>query len=242
MIKHFVVMSSSYSKGTRIALDYVMGDSINPVELAEIVDRISDECGDSVSTHFVGTDREDWESVAEEDAYFKDVLKIDSLDEFIYLIKEDRVLIGLDIAKYILSVQKCTHLQLEKLVYLCYADYLCKSGKKLFDDRVYAFDLGPVVKSVYDKYKGTREIEDEKEVDDRYALLPVKSRILFAEDGVEKIASIEKTIEKYKGYSASDLVRLTHRPGSPWDLTDKTVRNSEITDEMIKANHAIEAA
>ena len=127
-------------------------------------------------------------------------------------------------------------------MYLCYADYLCKSGKKLFDDKVFAFELGPVVESVYEKYKGTREIEDEKEVDDRYALLPVKSRILFAEDGVEKIASIEKTIEKYKDYSASDLVKLTHRVGSPWDSTDKTVRRSEITDEMIKANHAVEVA
>lgn len=61
---------------------------------------------------------------------------------------------------YILARHTCTHLELEKLGYMCYADYLCRTGKKLFKDTVYAFKYGPVVESVYEKYKGTKEIED----------------------------------------------------------------------------------
>lgn len=59
--------------------------------------------------------------------------------------KKDRKLKGIDVAKYILSKTPCTQLKLQKLVYLCFADYLCDTGKELFTDKIYAFKYGPVV-------------------------------------------------------------------------------------------------
>lgn len=136
MTTHYIIMSSSYSKGQRIALDYFLEEK-SLDKLREAVSIITEKCGKdvSISTHFIQTDSESWRSVIEKDHFFKDFYVCKSMKEFISLIKQDRQLKGLDIAKYILCETKCTHLKLEKLVYLCYADYLCKylTASKLVD-------------------------------------------------------------------------------------------------------------
>lgn len=86
---------------------------------------------------------------------------VGNVEDFIRLIQVDRVLTGMDIAKYILSKQPCTHLKLQKLVYYCFADYLCEAHDKLFQDEIYAFELGPVIQSVREKFKGFRYIDTE---------------------------------------------------------------------------------
>ena len=111
---------------------------------------------------------------------------------------------------------------------------------------IFAYKYGPVVKSVYDRYKGYgyKEIEqDDEDIDttDLYEM-PSRSRILFAEDGISKIKSIDETIEKYGSFSAGDLVDLTHRQLTPWDISgrgqyvDKIIEN-----EVIKKYHCNEA-
>ena len=72
--------------------------------------------------------------------------------------------------------------------------------------------------------------------------MPSKSRILFAEDGTEKIISIEKTLNKYGNLSASELVELTHRENTPWDRTYKGTffLNPVIENDIIKAYHKFE--
>lgn len=186
-------MSSSYSRGKRIALSNLVKEK-DYIELKEIVQDIIEKCGKdvSLSTHFVQTDSKSWESVVEKDHFFKGVEVIESKEEFIKLIQKDRILTGLDIAKYILSKVKCTHLKLEKLVYLCFVEYLCQYEKELYKDKIYAYRYGPVVDSVYERYKeyGYKEIDDtDIDATDIFEM-PSRSRILFAEDGVFKIKSI----------------------------------------------------
>lgn len=247
MITHYIIMSSSYSKGKRIALNYLVDKNSEYAKLKEILVIITEICGKdvSVSTHFVQTDSESWESVVEKDHFFKDVEVIDSISEFVKLIQEDRKLKGIDVAKYILCKVKCTHLKLEKLVYLCFADYLCKYNKELYKDQIYAYKFGPVIKSVYDRYKeyGYREIEQDDEDIDATNLyeMPSRSRILFAEDGISKIKSINQTLEKYGNLSANDLVCLTHKPLTPWDLSGRGQSIDEIIEnDVIKKYHCNE--
>ena len=67
------------------------------------------------------------------------------------------------------------------------------------------------------------------------------SRILFSKDGIEKMKSIDRTLEMYGQLSAGALVSLTHRQGSPWDLSGRgegTYRN--ITDGNILKGHKVE--
>mgnify|MGYP003299097472 FL=1 len=217
MVTHFIFMSSSYSLGTRIALDYIVTDKNVQEELKQHLDKIIKKCGKdvSISTHMIQADDESWKSVCEADHFFKDVKVISSIDKFIQLILKDRKLEGIDVAKYILSKIKCTQLKLQKLVYLCFADYLCDTGKELFTDKIYAFKYGPVVDTVYKRYKeyGYKPIEQETEDRDSKNIfeMPAKSRIIFAEEGTEKILSIDKTLKKYGSLSASELVDLTHK-------------------------------
>lgn len=247
MITHYIILSSSYSKGERIALDYIIDTKIGYMKFQEILNKITNECGKdvSVSTHFIQTDSESWESVIEKDYFFKNVKVIDGVEEFIKLIKNDRTLIGLDVAKYILCKVPCTHLKLEKLVYLCFADYLCKYSEELYKDYIYAYKYGPVVKSVYDKYKeyGYREIgQDDVNIDATdLSEMPARSRILFAKDGVRKIKSIDETLKKYGNLSAGNLVDLTHKQLTPWDISGRGLCvNKVIENEIIETYHCNE--
>lgn len=247
MITHYIIMSSSYTKGKRIALDYIMDDKAEYSKLKQILPKILEKCGEdvSVSTHFIQTDSKDWRSIVEKDYFFKEVELIGDINTFIKLINQDRVLIGLDVAKYILSKVKCTHLKLEKLVYLCFADYLCKYDKELYKDQIYAYKYGPVVKSVYEKYKvyGYKEIEQDNENIDTVNIfeMPSRSRILFAEDGVNKINSIDATLKIYGNFTANDLVNITHRKSTPWDISGRgEIENKIIENQIIKKYHCNE--
>lgn len=243
MTRHFIIMSSSYSTGTRIALDFC-GDKINESPILQTIDKIKFLCGGdvSLSTHFVTANSKKWESVAESDSFFKDVVLIQSVEEFIKLIKKDLTLSGLDIAKYILTQRTCTHLELQKLVYLCYADYLCKTKKQLFSDYIYAYKYGPVIDSIYKKYKGSGpfeidldETQNTVQIDeDSTKAMPAKSRIMFSTNGTEKLLSIEESLHKYTQYTTHELVELTHKKGGPWD---RTPQSSSITDDLILRYH-----
>lgn len=248
MITHFIFMSSSYSLGTRIALDYIVTDKNVQDELKHHLRKIIETCGKdvSISTHMIQTENETWKSVYKSDHFFKDVKLIDNIDTFIELIQKDRKLEGIDVAKYILSKISCTQLKLQKLVYLCYADYLCDTGKKLFTDKIYAFKYGPVVDTVYKRYKkyGYMPVEQEtKDIDSKDTFeMPAKSRIIFAEDGTEKIISIDKTLNKYGTLSASELVDLTHKDRTPWSKSFKGIEETYfcIDTDTIKQYHKYE--
>lgn len=243
LIKHFMILSSSYSTGQRIAMHYIIDENMTPEMLTSEVKKIKELCGEtvSISTHYVETEHATWESVVEKDSFFENVRVVETLVGFVNMISEDRVLKGLDIAKYILATHACTHLELEKLVYMCYADYLCATHKRLFEDKIYAFKYGPVVESVYEAYKGMKDIEEgltsDQHLDKDYEQMPVRSRILFAEDGISKITHIDATLRKCEGLLASELVRITHVSGGPWDSVHKDTLYTEIPDKTIIEKH-----
>lgn len=251
MVKHYIIMSSSYTDGTRVALDITDVSQLNSDAIAKIIEEIKQSCGEDVplSTHLIETESESWESVVKYDPFFEGVERVPSVSDFSEKIKKDRVLTGLDVAIYILSKIKCTHLSLEKLVYFAYADYLCEHADRLYEDKIYAFTHGPVVDSVYETYKrsGSQYIQPFVFGTDSAAQtgvreLPARSRILFAKDGAEKLRSIDRTIQKYGKYSAGALVDLTHRPDSPWSHVDSTKAYQVISDELIRDYHDVERA
>lgn len=245
MIKHYIIISSAYSLGKRVALYYCDKDILQMDVIKKDINYIKDKCGTliQISTHFIQMEEEGFDKVQEYDKFFEGVEVINTKEEFVDIILKDRNLSGIDVARYILTKVPCTHLKLEKLVYMCYADYLCNENKKLFNDIIYAYKYGPVIKSVYDKYKknGYEMIDDKETYDEESRKLPIKSRLLVAEDGLKKIISINKTIEKYKDYDANELVSLTHKEFSPWFVAGAgELINEEITDELIKTYHVNE--
>lgn len=82
-----------------------------------------------------------------------------------------------------------------KLVYYCFADYLCKYRKRMFGDKIYAFDYGPVVETVRERY-----IDKNQDINTGSEFyMAVRSRIIFSENGDKKLESIDNTLEKYGG-------------------------------------------
>lgn len=65
MVKHYIIMSSSYTDGARVALDITEASQLNSDAIAKIIREIKQSCGDDVplSTHLIETGTESWESV-----------------------------------------------------------------------------------------------------------------------------------------------------------------------------------
>ena len=243
MYNHCIILGSAYSIRSRIALHYV---NLTSEKMKEKIDYITNKCGSdiSISTHYLMTDKDTWKSVVDYDKYFLDVKLLSDVEEFSNLILCDRDLDGLDVARYIIAKIPCTHLKLEKLTYICYAEYLCETKKKLFNDNIYAYRLGPVVESVYKKYrrKAFDLVEDDKKLyDDAEKRAAIKSRIIASRNGLEKLTVIENTLKKYGDLTASELVNLTHRENSPWYISDRGESNNKIiNDDIILKNHKYE--
>jgi len=252
MTKHYVVLSSSYSLGTRICIDI-----IDEQTLAKSIEKVQKECGEdvSLSMHQIETKNATWESVTDGNTFLQRVKKLDTIDEFIRLINNDRNLCALDITKYIISKVSCTHLKLQKLLYLCYAQYLVNYKKRLFENEtICALPRGPIISSIGDRYGAQSCVIEESSTFDadneeilqgnQDLVLPARSRILFAKDGNEKIHSIDRTLEKYGNMSAGDLVFLTHKPNTPWSIVRERNKHKggwgEITDDDIITYHKFE--
>ena len=65
MIKHYIIMSSSYTDGSRVALDITEDCFLNSKAIAEMIEEIRKNCGKDVplSTHFIETESASWDSV-----------------------------------------------------------------------------------------------------------------------------------------------------------------------------------
>lgn len=93
-----------------------------------------------------------------------------------------------------------TNLKLQKVLYFAQAYYLAKLGKPLFSDNIEAWEYGPVVPSIYRKYKTNGN-----------------NPIISEED--KKV--VQKIWGTFGGYSASRLVDITHAH-TPWKEASKT--------------------
>jgi uncharacterized phage-associated protein len=136
-----------------------------------------------------------------------------------------------------------TPMQLQKLVYFAYGWYLAITDEYLIDERVEAWQWGPVAPSLYGELKryGSSFITDKlREVtfrDGKALFVPAR---IHDELSPEKEAYARQLIrrvwEVYGKYSGSQLSNMTHAPDSPWSLTpNKDIRGTDIPDDLIKA-------
>ena len=128
-------------------------------------------------------------------------------------------------------------MKLLKLVYIGYGWALALLGEKLFEERICAWDHGPVVRSLYHEFKhyGKRAILEASidfDLDDGSVVVP---RIPSGDERTNVV--LNKVWDIYKHFSAWDLRNKTHEAGTPWTETyNKGVRNASIPDELIKAH------
>lgn len=138
------------------------------------------------------------------------------------------------IAKYFIkkgneSGIQISPMKLQKLLYFAHGWYLALHNKPLIDESFKAWTYGPVLPSIYHRYKTFRNS----------AVTEESFKELESLDNDDK--NFLKFIWKlYKGYSAIELSNLTHVKKSPWDKTYKKAKSfgnsfsDEIDDVMIK--------
>lgn len=127
-----------------------------------------------------------------------------------------------------------TPMKLQKLIYFVYRDYLQKTGRSLFNERFETWKYGPVVPSVYDKFKnnGSNAIR-------KYAFDNGKTYTMVNEDSSPIFKGIIESVwNTYKNYDGIVLSSITHREGSAWRKAygkkSPYLLDEDIREEVIK--------
>lgn len=149
----------------------------------------------------------------------------------------------LDICRYIINYSNekeygISNLKLQKILYFVQAYFLIMKDEKCFQERIEAWDFGPVVPIAYHEFKqyGSGNIPK------------IISYVKFNDENMWNIQRIEydeniisqenrqlinEVVDKFSEYSATDLVTLTHKQ-APWKDAYVPHKNKEITVEKIR--------
>ena len=112
-----------------------------------------------------------------------------------------------------------TNLKLQKVLYFAQAHYLAKLNRTLFSDKIEAWEYGPVVPTIYKKYKNQKS---------NPIILESDKSSLLKEDKKE----VKLIWDIFGGYSAGRLVNITHAH-SPWKDAYKR-HNTTISNKSLK--------
>lgn len=132
-------------------------------------------------------------------------------------------------------------MKLVKLVYIAHGWTLAVTDAPLLDEQVYAWPYGPVVRSVYFKFREYVSSDIPKLA--TVAVSKPGGGILnfdfitpFPSLEGETKETVEKVWDLYKGFSAGELSSLTHQPGTPWEQVTRGKKPKEINDIPIPNN------
>lgn len=130
-----------------------------------------------------------------------------------------------------LSGETLTPLQLLKLAYIAHGWSLALHSQPLFNERIEAWQYGPVVPSLYQAIKGFRNSA-------------VRGPILDGDVALtqQELGVVDSVYQAYGRYSGGQLSAMTHRPGTPWAVAWERGRNSEITNDLIASHYSQIAA
>ncbi|MCM3324225.1 Panacea domain-containing protein [Cytobacillus kochii] len=240
MIEHFIILYSDYKSGKRIAL-HKSDEKIDGIaECVKTLETLKAEFEHlTFGFHHLQTSEHSWDSIVNYDKFFSDVTPITNFKDFKEMISDDLMISAFDIANLLTSRMQLTHLKLQKLIYLFYCKFVKKYDYRPFDEEFYAWQYGPVIKELYEKYKiyGRDEIEQEDNdyliLKDKPFKLSVFSKFTKTPIDYKIVETLEETIKEYGEYSAFSLVDLTHVEDGPWDIIYK---NGLGRDEVIPHN------
>lgn len=150
----------------------------------------------------------------------------------------------MDVARVIVNYsieigRPVSNLKLQKLLYFVQITFLRRFGVPCFNEPLVHWRHGPVVESVYQKYKayGAENIT-EKELTYFSFRFDIETMLFSTEQKVydenifkpDHLNTIKYVVDEYKEVSPWDMVELTHKE-EPWKNTN---RNEEITIDMIR--------
>lgn len=151
----------------------------------------------------------------------------------------------LDVCRYVINYSNdkdygVSNLKLQKLLYFIQAYFLIHSMnfEACFEEKIEAWDFGPVVPDAYHEYKqyGSTDIPPIKTYIDFNEENPWNSTIMEFDDNCiseENKKLIKEVVDKLSRFSATDLVNITHNQ-APWKDVYVQYENNEITKEAMR--------
>lgn len=133
-----------------------------------------------------------------------------------------------DVADYFLAFANetgdlVTNMKLQKLVYYAQAWFIANKKKALFDEEFEAWVHGPVIPTLYRKYK----IHGFSPIIQKSVLSEVKKRF-----DKETLDILEEVTKAYMQYSAYQMELMTHQE-APWIEARKGLEPDENSDNSI---------
>lgn len=148
----------------------------------------------------------------------------------------------LDVSRYIISYSNkmdygISNLKLQKVLYFVQAYFLIQTGHPCFNEKIEAWDFGPVVPVAYKEFKKFAGMDiptiNYYIVFNKNGSLDVKCAE-FENDFIsgEDRVLINKVVDKFSEYSSTDMVKLTQHQ-TPWIDAINSYQSNEITNKSI---------
>ena len=135
-----------------------------------------------------------------------------------------------------------TPMKLLKLVYIAYGWNLVINRQKLFEEKIKAWEHGPVVPELYFEFKnyGKKSISkgdydaeftyDESTGEMQMGLVPM---VGDKDKDKKTLKVLESVWKKYGSWDGLELSNLTHKEGGAWELAYKKGKNTPLEDSEI---------
>ena len=149
---------------------------------------------------------------------------------------------ALSVANYLIDLSKESNplylLGLIKRVYIVHGFSLALYGKPAIDNRfdcVEAWKYGPVIPSVYHSFKHNKnnQIKNSTEIIEWCNDGDIQFTVPhLTDEDIKNVCGM--VLNRYGKISDSEMIDLTHRPGTPWDLCYIEGINNPIPDDLTK--------
>ena len=153
------------------------------------------------------------------------------------MVKNEKMVLPSDVAKYFLlrteeDGELVSPLKMQKLVYFAYAHHLAETKKRLFNEKIEAWPLGPVVRSLYDELKkyGSSPIDVKQYTGITSSAQATKFVSIFDKD---TLGVLNKVYDGYQTFTPFELVTLAHRENA-WLKAREGLKPDENGSRVIK--------
>lgn len=133
-------------------------------------------------------------------------------------------------------------LQLNKLCYITQGFCLGDSGEPAFNDAIEAWKYGPVVKSVYGRFKqyGSAKIThlaDNRPLNHDERRPSPEDHAASARLRPHAVKAANRVVSGYGKFSGMQLLKMTHYKGTPWHKVYSPCRNNVISIDLIREHY-----
>jgi len=139
---------------------------------------------------------------------------------------------SMDVANFYIALFKdsddpMTKTRLQKFMYFAQAESMARLNHMLFEDDFEAWHSGPVIPGISVQFQGVKDSEPIKKTKGDYDVH------VFSPEQLEVLVDVARYCGRY---STTELSRLTHVPGGPWDsVHSDDGKPAKITKRSIKA-------